>query len=447
VFGRGSLTQAITVGGCDARGRDASNAITRCVLSAADLVRVGDPHVFLRWHERLDPEIRRLAGDLIASGLSMPLLIHDDPTIRGFVRAGVQPEDAARYCVIGCNELGIPGLSAESANARAGSVLYIEELNRVLYEHPDPDSIGSAEELLDLLRERLAIRLRNARKHYVQALERLSDYAPVPFTSALMHGCIEAGADMVRAAKYRLPGLYERQLTNAADAFAALDRFVFRERRVTLGQVVAAMKSNFEGAEGERIRRLLRSGPRWGTEAKEAAQWGLRLLEMREEVLDRIDAEFGHTGHMVCHVVRSLHHVDGKRTGASADGRCAGRPVCDSIGPQGGVSSGGPTAVLNAVSRIDTSKWYRGGVNLNLTLPADGVNRESVLALIEGFFAQGGQELQINCLDAEVLRAAQRDPERYGHLIVRFAGLSARFVDLSRVEQNELIARAEACRA
>ncbi|NOY82702.1 MAG: hypothetical protein GXP31_17025 [Kiritimatiellaeota bacterium] len=444
VFGRGSKTQAVTVGGADARGRDCSNRLTRCFLDAADLVRVGDPHLFLRWHPRLAPSLKSRAADLLAAGLSMPLLIHDNPTAQGFVNAGVAPEDAWQYCVIGCNELGIPGLAAESANARAGNVLYLEILNQLLLDHPSPDSVSDTNALLDILETALERRLRAARKHCVEAWRRLPEAAPVPFTSALMHGCIEAGDDMVRAMKYRIPGLFERQLTNAANALAAIDRQVFRERTATLSQLVDAMKNDYRSAAAECLRRSLLTSPRWGNDEPAADAWAMRLLDMRECVLDRIDREFGHNGHIVCHVVRSLHHLDGKRTGASPDGRHAGRPVADSIGAGAGEATRGPTAVLNSVARIDACTYYRGGYNLNITLPAGRTRANVLLPLIEGFFRRGGQELQVNCLDAERLRDAQHHPERHGDLLVRFAGLSSRFVDLSRVEQDELIARAEA---
>ncbi len=444
IFGRGSKTQAVTVGGADAAGRPCSNRLTRCFLKAADLARVGDPHVFLRWHPALPQPLKRRAAELLADGLSMPLLVNDMPTAQGFIDAGVEPDDAWKYCVIGCNELGIPGLSAESASPRAGSVLYLETLNRVLLDHPAPDAVQGIDEILERLETALRQRLREAREHYAKSLERQAETAPVPFTSALMHGCIEAGDDMVRAMKYRIPGLYERQLTNGANALAAIQRLVFEKHTLKLSELVDAMRENFASEAGQRIRRQLLSAPAWGDDEAAADAWALRLLEMRERVLERVDREFGHSGHMVCHVVRSLHHLDGKRIAASPDGRCAWTPVSDSIGAGRRNNRRGPTAILNSVAKIDACTYYRGGYNLNITVHKGQITAPALAALIEAFFLQGGQELQINCVAAETLRDAQRHPEQYGDLIVRFAGLSSRFVDLAPAEQNEIIARADA---
>ena len=99
--------------------------------------------------------------------------------------------------------------------------------------------------------------------------------------------------------------------------------------------------------------------------------------------------------------------------------------------------------MLRSVLGVDTVRHYAGGTNLNLTLPAGQATAEVVRATAEAFFGAGGQELQLAVLDAATLRQAQMEPERYGDLVVRVAGLSARFVELSPVEQNELIARAE----
>ncbi|MBM3501851.1 MAG: hypothetical protein FJX74_24625, partial [Armatimonadetes bacterium] len=136
ILGRGYKSLTITVGGADHLGLDCSNPLTMCFLEAANLLRLGDPPVFLRWHAGLAPRVKRRASELLCNGLSMPLLVNDLPTAAGFAGVGVTPEDAWEYCVIGCNELGIPGRSMESATALAGNLQYLELLNQVLLELP-----------------------------------------------------------------------------------------------------------------------------------------------------------------------------------------------------------------------------------------------------------------------------------------------------------------------
>jgi formate C-acetyltransferase len=440
ILGRGSKTQAITVGGCDAQGRDCSNAVTDGFLRAADLARVGDPHVFLRCHPGLAPGTQSLAASLLSRGLSMPLLVNDTPTIQGFMAAGVPAEHATRYCVIGCNELGIPGLCCGTAMPRAGTIEYVQLLNDTLYALPDPDGIASLDEVLRVMGERMEERLEAARRQYVHLAPWWSARAPVPLASALMTGPRTRGLDLGLAMTYEFPGLYERGLANAVNALAALHQVVFRDKRAPLSEVIRGLQSNHGDTT---LRRALQDSPKWGNDDPEADRWAQRLLELRERVLERVDQSFGHSTHFVCHVIRSLHHLDGGKLAASADGRRAGEPLGDSIGAVTGTARSGATAVLNSVAKIETTRFYRGGCNLNLTLVA-GTPEPTVEALITAFFAAGGQELQINCLNPGTLRDAQHCPEHHGDLVVRVAGLSARFVDLGRREQDELIARAEA---
>ncbi|MBM3474738.1 MAG: hypothetical protein FJX75_15855 [Armatimonadetes bacterium] len=443
ILGRGYKSLTITVGGADHEGRDCSNALTRHFIEAANLLRIGDPPVFLRWHANLDPQVRRRAVELLGQGLSMPLLVNDAPTAEGFISVGVAPEDAWEFCVIGCNELGIPGRSMESATALVGSIQYLGLLNDVLLA-PEAEQVSDMTDLLRRLEQHTLERAMQMREQGERHRLRMAAQVPTPFTSALMRGCIARGEDLLTGMEYRLPGVYERGLTNAANALAAIEHSVFQEGALTLRELTAAMQSDF--AEG-RVRELLLAAPKWGNDDPRADRWAVELVAMRERVLDEVDAHFGGRRHMSCHVVRSLHHVDGKRIAASADGRHAWKPVADSIGAQTGTAREGPTAILKSVLKLDAASNYRGGYNLNLTLAPPVAKPDVLLPLIEAFFGAGGQELQVGVLDAATLRAAQREPDRYGDLMVRVAGFSGRFVDLSLTEQDELIERAEAARA
>lgn len=442
IFGRGSKTQAITVGGADHRGVDQANAVTRAFLDAFDLVRVGDPHLFVRWHAGLAPEIKRRAVEMLASGVSMPLLVNDGPTAQGFIDAGVTAQDAWDYCVIGCNELGIPGRSAESATATSGTIQYLALLNEVLWEHAA--ALQTMGQLLALMEARMAAQAPAMRTRGQAHRQRVAAEMPAPLTSALMRGCIRRGADFMVGMDYHLPGVYERGLTNAVNGLAAIQQVVFDEGAVTLPALVDALKDNFAGHPALRAR--LRAAPTWGNADPRADRFAELLIAMRERVLDAVDAQAGSAPHLVCHVVRSLHYFDGKRIAASPDGRLAWTPVADSIGAQTGTAPS-PTGILTSVAKLDAARAYRGGTNLNLTLPAvqwqAPAMQAKMLSMVETFFGQGGQEVQIAVLDADVLRDAQSHPERHGDLLVRVAGFNTRFVDLASVEQAELIDRAE----
>ncbi|MCX6375703.1 MAG: hypothetical protein NTU88_06680, partial [Armatimonadetes bacterium] len=472
LWGSHSKTQAITLGGLDHRGNDACNPLTMRFLDACEMIRMPDPHVFIRWHERIDARVKERAIELLGAGLSMPLLIGDEQTAQGFIRAGVAPEDAWNYCVIGCNELGIPGKLWDSA---VGPLLNDAAVLReaLMGLGPSVGSDGSdrsdgsdMSDVLDAVRRVMKQHVTRGLTNAMRGRGWAAEHVPTPFTSALMDGCVARGRDLHADMEYSFPALIERGFTNAVNGLAAIKRVVFEDGAVTLAELVEALKGDF-GAEpsGIRpirpispirpmprqspsgIRQLLLNAPKWGNDDDRADKWALAWIEMRNELLREVEPELGDRRHVSQHVVRSLHHIDGAKLGATPDGRKAGTPLADSIGAQAGTALQGPTALLNSVIKLRPSEFWQGGYNLNLTISAlsasDPYLRPNLLAMVEAFFANGGQELQIGCLDADTLRDAKEHPEKYPGLLVRIAGFNALFTRLSPTEQDELISRAE----
>jgi formate C-acetyltransferase len=434
--GRGSKTQAITIGGADHRGHDCCNAVTLAVLEAFDRSPVADPHLFVRWHPDIDDTVLSKAYAMLSRGRSLPHLVSDLQVAPGLERAGVAPEDAWEYCIIGCNELGIPGRLCQTAISIGLGFDDLEVLDRatrrVAQEAESVDDLVAAygAEVSRLAEAGLATRR--------ERLQRLVERAPMPLSSACCRGTVEAGGDLLLHLPYsEIYGCYTRGTANAVNALAAMEREVF-QGGMTLPEYVAAV----DAGAPELLERIA-AAPKWGTDAAVADRWAVRLNEARDHALRDVAERHALPPMSVCHVVRSLHHVDGRRMGATVDGRAAGAPVGDSVGPVQGTAAGGPTAALASVLKLRAGEWFSGIYNLNLTLPPEQGTPQIVRWLAEGFFQDGGQELQIAVLDPERLRAAQADPDAHRDLVVRVAGLNARFVELSRLEQEELIARAE----
>ena len=147
------------------------------------------------------------------------------------------------------------------------------------------------------------------------------------------------------------------------------------------------------------------------------------------------------------HVVRGGHIFMGRTTPATADGRLAGTPLASSMAASIGCERSGPTAVLNSVCRLNAAESWQSGYQVNMRINAGMIanqsRRDKLRAMLNVYFANGGQQLQINVVSSETLRAAQEDPEAYRDLVVRIAGFSEFFVNLSPEMQEEIIARAE----
>ncbi len=441
--GKGSLTQCITIGGADHRGADQTNAVTHAFLESFDRVAVSDPHLFLRWHENLAPAVKAKAAAMLARGRSMPLLVNDEPTAGGLLDAGVAPADAWGYCVIGCNELGVPGRLFDSAVPIGCSFNDLSLLNQLLMDDQDGGCLASMEALAAALEERYAAHLEPLLRRRPETKQRIAETFPTPFTSALMIDGPRRGCDLMAGMPYDIPCCYTRGLANAANALAAIERVVFEDRAMTPAALIDALRDDLaDPAAADR----LAAAPKWGNDDDRADRWALTLTAMRDRALDRLAAA-GLPRPVVCHVVRSLHHVDGRRLAASPDGRRAGEPVGDSLGGVCGTMKEGPTATLASVLKLDARRQFAGGTNLNLTLHAGQADPVILSALIEGFFDGGGQELQVAVLHADTLHAARACPQRFADLVVRIAGLNARFIELSAAEQDELIRRAEEAEA
>jgi len=431
IWGSHSKTQAITLGGLDSKGNDECNPLTLHFLNACDMVRMPDPHIFVRWHEKIDRRVKERAIELLGSGLSMPLLVGDEQTAQGFINARIPPEDAWDYCVIGCNELGIPGKLWDSATGPfIGDPAILREA--LMSDRSDKSDMS---DVLAAVRATMKQHITRGLKNSLGGRDWAAKNVPTPFTSALMDGCIERGSDLHNGAQYSLPVVMERGFTNAVNGLAAVEH-----NDLTIGELIQALESDFAD---ETVRRKLLNAPKWGNDDDRADKWARVWMDIREEVLREVEAELGCRRHIVQHVIRSLHHIDGSKLGATPDGRRAGTPVADSIGAVAGTAREGPTALLNSVLKLRPAEYWQGGYNLNLTLSPNTVSDKNLLALVDAFFADGGQELQIGCLDADTLRDAKANPEKYPDLLVRIAGFNALFAKLSPAEQDELIARAE----
>jgi formate C-acetyltransferase len=288
LWGSHSKTQAITLGGLDASGRDWCSPLTLRFLEAEDMIRMPDPHLFLRWHEKIDRRVKECTLDLLAAGLSMPSLIGDEQTVSGFIQAGIPEKDAWNYCVIGCNELGIPGKLADSATGPLLNDAAI--LNETLLPVADPDSISGMEELMRLIEKRMKEYLTPRLRGQMKARARAAEVVPTPFTSALMDGCVKRGQDMHAGMEYSRPALYERGFTNVVNALAAIEHVVFETKSLTLSQLVEALKGNFQD---QSIRAMLLRAPKWGSDDDRADRWASAWLEMRDRITRRGEDELG----------------------------------------------------------------------------------------------------------------------------------------------------------
>ena len=452
-----TVFQNLTLGGSDADGRDESNELSHLCLDATAALRMIQPALSVRWHPRIDPEFWKHCHEVISLGTGMPALFNDTVIIPALVAHGVERHDAVGYGIVGCVEASVPG---KEQGVTAGGHLNVAKALELALNDGRSMTTGAQiglrtgpaaamerfESLFDAYRAQVRYLATLNVLASVIAGEEQKRSGYYPLESALLSDCLAKRRDLVfGSTRYNLPGVAIYGPTNTCDALHAIRRFVFGERRLCLEELQRALVTDFREAEGFRLM-LANHAERFGNDM-EAVD---KLANEVSSVHSRFFAE--HTdargGRFTCGVWPVEGHVSaGAKTAAGADGRRSGAPLVDGVGACQGADRRGPTALLNSVARLNNRDDWPAGNTFNIkfsraTVTGDaGVRR--LAALVEGFFRRGGQQIQINVVDAETLRLAQERPREYEDLLVRVAGFSANFTTLSRSTQDEIISRTE----
>ncbi|MGB4295531.1 MAG: pyruvate formate lyase family protein [Smithellaceae bacterium] len=447
--------QAVTIGGTDEKGRDVTNDLTYLTMEAAKSLKIIEPSIALRVHEGTPEEVYSRATDVIKTGIGYPSLFNDEALIPLYERWGVPKNEAKQYAVSGCVYIEIPG-----KNVVRRSVGYFV-LPKCLWwalhqgvnpktgeQHgaktPDPATFKSWEDVLEAYAEQVKFFTSK-----IETLERinnelLTQYAPRPFYSALLDGCIEQGKDCRRWVYNSLLHHFSQVIggTNVADAITAIKKIVFEDRKVTLPELITIMDKNWAGREDVRLACL--NAPKFGNDDDYADEIA-RIVQTRgEAAMEEVKDRFGHSHRGDGSAVSATYGLAAD-TPATPDGRFDREPFADStLAPAPGRDKKGPTAVLKSCSKISTVNTFNHLLNQKF-LPKflEDDLKPAFLSYLKTWKKLKVPHIQFNVVDRETLLKAKAQPERYSDLIVRVAGFSAYFVDLSSGLQDHIIARTE----
>lgn len=455
VYGGVASLQAVTIGGTDEKGRDVTNDLTYLTMEAAKSLKIIEPSIALRVHEGTPDEVYSRATDVIKTGIGYPSLFNDEALIPLYERWGVPKNEAKQYAVSGCVYIEIPG-----KNVVRRSVGYFV-LPKCLWwalhqgvnpktgeQHgaktPDPATFKSWEDVLEAYAEQVKFFTSK-----IETLERinnelLTQYAPRPFYSALLDGCIEQGKDCRRWVYNSILHHFSQVIggTNVADAITAIKKVVFEDRKVTLPELITIMDKNWAGREDVRLACL--NAPKFGNDDDYADEIA-RIVQTRgEAAMEEVKDRFGHSHRGDGSAVSATYGLAAD-TPATPDGRFDGEPFADStLAPAPGRDKKGPTAVLKSCSKISTVNTFNHLLNQKF-LPKflEDDLKPAFLSYLKTWKKLKVPHIQFNVVDRETLLKAKAQPERYSDLIVRVAGFSAYFVDLSSGLQDHIIARTE----
>ncbi|AFM40209.1 pyruvate formate-lyase [Desulfosporosinus acidiphilus SJ4] len=444
----------INSGGLKADGSDGVNDVTYLVLDVIDEMRLLQPSSNIQLSKKNPDRFIRRAARIIRKGWGQPSVFNADSVVEELLRQGKSIEDARQGGTSGCVETGAFGKESYILTGYF-NLPKIFELTlhngidpktggRLGLETGDPGGFSSYEELFEAFKKQLHYFL-DIKVKGSNVIERLyAAYMPSPFLSMLIDDCILKAKDYNDGgARYNTNYIQGVGLGSLTDTLSGIRYHVYDQKDLTMEQLLKALEQNFEGHEGVR-QLLLNKTPHFGNDDDYADEIMVDIFNAYyNEVNGRPTMKGG--VYRINMLPTTCHVYFGSVIGATADGRRAWEPLSEGISPVQGSDRLGPTAVIKSASKMDHART--GGTLLNLKFTPQVVEGdeglEKLVQLVRSYFKLSGHHIQFNVVSAKTLRAAQKEPEKYRDLIVRVAGYSDYFCDLSEALQEEIITRTE----
>ena len=445
---------AVNLGGVDQRGADLFNPLSEMIVQVSRELRLPSPILAARVHKGMPREAFDLLVDADLFTMGQPTFYGEAACRQAMVRRGIPPEQAHRFALNSCMGIVMPGEEISDMWGAVVNLLLPLELTLNAGEPFGPplpirlqtaprDSYESFDELYEQF-EAYADELvgfmigRNQ-----EATGWMAENRPNPFLSALTRDCIARGRDRAGGGpRYHCVIVEGFGWCNAADALTAVEHLVYRARRYTIPELVAAAKNDFAG-EGDILADLLHC-PKYGNADEVADTMACRVSDSFARAVSRHSQ--GGIHYLPSYHTLNAHVGAGKALGASLDGRRTGEALGKNIGPMLGRATGGPTSLLLSASTIDQAAMS-GGQALDISVAPSTLRGEDARRkfqdLLLTYFGRGGLQVQVNGLTPDQLRRAIDDPQSHQELTVKIAGYSERFVRLSRELQHEMVARIE----
>lgn len=444
----------INTGGITPEGEDGVNPVSYLILDCMDEMRLLQPSSNVQISRKTPQKFLKRACEISRKGWGQPAFYNTEEIIQELLNAGKSIEDARRGGTSGCVETGAFG---NEAYILTGYFNLQKVLEITLNNGWDPvakkqlglklgnaEDFRSYEELFEAYKKQMEyfIDIKVKGSNVIEAI--YANYMPAPFLSIITNDCIKKGMDYnAGGARYNTNYLQGVGIGTITDSLAAIRYHVFEKKDISMGELMEALHRNFEGFEV--IRHLLTDrSPKYGNDDDYADEIMKEVFRSyREAVTGRPNSRGGQW--RINMLPTTCHVYFGEVMEAAPNGRLAGKPLSEGISPSQGADVHGPTAVIRSASKMD--QISTGGTLLNQKFTPSNVAGEKGLdnmaSLVRTYFNLDGHHIQFNVIDRQTLLEAQKHPEDYRDLIVRVAGYSDHFRNLSRALQDEIIARTE----
>jgi len=449
------ITRVVTIGGVDTEGVDATNEMTYIIMDAKDEVGFNQPALAVRLHPQTP---QSLYQKIISSLLKQPgvySFFNDNMMIPFLMNLGLPLEDARDYGTDGCMRWIIPG-KAMCQRALGGTFVLPKCLEYALYQGvdkfsnkqvgaktSDPLTWTSVADAMQAYLEQVKFFLHKLVTIYnvVDVLE--EEWLPQPFLSAVVDGCLEAGKDCREFKYYHNTIIQPVGQVTIINSLAAIKKLVFDEKKVTMAELLEALKNNWEGREDLR-QQFINNAPKWGNDDDYVDLIGREFYKKTNQAFKSFKNIWGWPFNEDGTGASSYYDYSGM-TGATPDGRKDLDLFNDgTVSPVIGTDKKGPLATMKTISKLDHAGTFTHLFNQKFT-PQElkKNNGANFISLLKTFVDLGIHHTQFNVIDRETLLDAQMHPDQYSDLVVRTAGLAAYFVDMTKGVQDQIIERTE----
>ena len=448
-----------TLGGVDQHGGDACNDMTIVLLQAARLVRVANPTFSFRWHPKVKEEVLRECFECIRQGLGYPSMRNDPILIANSVHWHGHPIEEARLWVHqACmspsptTKRGFQSMRMANATANCAKIMeyvmtsgFDPAVNmQIGAETPDVATFTDFEQVYDAWIVQMKTIFSSIVRPVNRARSLASKMTPRPYLSAISERSVESGLEVME------PSISQGNSWITAftwveniDSLTAIKKLIFEEKKYTMAELKKALADDWQGHEEMRLD-FVRNAPKWGNDDDYVDNIMLKCLRDIAVFAHELKDPMGNNWPILPeNVSGNIHYAN--VVGALPSGRRRGDALYDGgISPGPGLDKKGPTAVLKSCAKIDHITDGRAFL-LNQRLSPTQLAGEKGYPLwksyMDTWYQMGLDHIQFNCVSDETLRSAQREPEKYQEVIVRVAGYSAHFVDISRKTQDNIIQR------
>ena len=447
--------QNLTVGGKTREGRDGTNPVTFMALKATEEVKSHQPGLSVRVHADCPKEFLDGVTHLVSKGTGFPAIHSDSVGYQMLINAGYEPDDARDWNNCGCvvPHYRKTGEWTAAVNMNFGSALeYALNQGRSLMtgekmglDEKPAGTFASYEEVEDAFYRQFDNLCRHAIILTVEAQRLHVEMVPRPFLSSCIEHCMESGTDLSRGgAKYNIgPVITGIGLAVVANSLAAVKKLVFEDKVCDMAALAKALQADWAGYED--LREQAKAAPKYGNDDDYVDSIAQKLANHFYHEIHQYKDIFG-SPFLTAFMGISNYIPMGRVLGATPDGRKGGEPSSEGVSPFVGTDTSTPLAAMRSTAKLN-QEVHSGGTLLNLRLNPELVatkrGQANLGAMVQTLFSLGAFHVQFNCISSDTLRDAQAHPENYKDLLVRVAGYSTQFVNLSKSMQDAIIARTE----